>query len=97
MAVLPIMLAFCAANLVFILKYTGLLAFGVCFLFPLVLQLRSIYICNKMFGQYQDPQTDSGSTENDFQPLIQKAIVQKNSNWTCHFWEYMAPYSKLML
>ena len=89
MATLPIMLAFGAANLVFILKYTGLLAFGICFLFPSVLQLRSMYVCNKMFGQYRDP-----LTEKDSQPLIKKE-VKNVLKWRLE--HIMTPYSNVVI
>ena len=65
-AILPLVLAFGAANLVFILKYASLLGFAMYFLFPAVLQLRSTYVCSKThtFGQAQDIQkTESASVE----------------------------------
>lgn len=92
-AVLPIMLAFGAANLVFILKYTGPVGFGICFLFPSVLQLRSMYICNKMFGQHRDP-----STEKDSQPLINKKEGKNVSKWRLCLREYnTTPYSNVVI
>ena len=91
-ATLPIMLAFGASNLVFILKYTGPLGFGICFLFPSVLQLRSTYVCSKMFGQHRDP-----STENDSQPLIKKE-VKNMSKWRYCLREYSTtPYSNVVI
>ena len=49
-ALLPILAAFGVANLIYVLKYTGVAGFGVCFLFPTLLQLRSTTVCIKKFG-----------------------------------------------
>lgn len=49
MAVLPILAAFGVANLIYILKYAGLIAF-IAYIFPVGLQLRSIHVCKKMFA-----------------------------------------------
>ena len=63
-AILPLALTFGAANLVFILKYAGLLGFTMYFLFPAVLQLHSTYVCSRTFGQTQDiRKTESASVE----------------------------------
>lgn len=93
-AILPLGLAFAAANLVFILKYAGLLGFAMYFLFPAVLQLRSSYVCSKMFGRAEDNRktesmmlSTSGGFENS--PLVNAA---KKS-----LWEYMTPYSSIIL
>jgi len=48
-AVVPILAAFGVANLVYVLKYAGLMGFNICFFFPTLLQLRSIYVCRKVF------------------------------------------------
>ena len=50
-AVLPILAAFGISNLIYVLKYAGLLGFCICFFFPTLLQLRSIYVCKKRFAQ----------------------------------------------
>lgn len=49
-AVLPLIAAFGVANLIYVLKYAGLFGFGICFFFPTILQLRSIYVCTKKFA-----------------------------------------------
>ena len=49
-ATVPLLAAFGVSNLIFVLKYAGLLGFGVCFLYPTILQLASMYICVKEFG-----------------------------------------------
>ena len=88
-AVLPLALAFAAANLVFILQYAGLLGFGIGFLFPVILQLRSIYVCNKLFGQKGPPR--GGVMVNvEKTPLLDS--VQK-----CDSRSYMTPYSNAVL
>ena len=49
-ATVPLAAAFVVSNLIFVLKYAGLLGFGVCFLYPTVLQLASTYVCIREFG-----------------------------------------------
>lgn len=49
-ATLPIVAAFGVANLIYVLKYTGVAGFGVCFFFPTLLQLSSTTVCVKKFG-----------------------------------------------
>ena len=49
-AVLPLLAAFGVANLIYVLKYAGLFGFFICFFFPTILQLRSMYICTKKFA-----------------------------------------------
>lgn len=48
-AIVPILAAFGVANLIYVLKYAGLLGF-MCYFFPVILQLRSIYVCKKTFS-----------------------------------------------
>ena len=48
-AIVPILAAFGVANLIYVLKYAGLLGF-MCYFFPVLLQLRSIYVCKKTFS-----------------------------------------------
>ena len=38
------------ANLVFVTKYAGLIGFFLCFYFPILLQLRSQWVCQEMFS-----------------------------------------------
>ncbi len=49
MAVLPILAAFGVANLIYILKYAGLVGF-IAYTFPVGLHLRSIQVCKKKFA-----------------------------------------------
>jgi len=49
-AIVPILAAFGISNLIYVLKYAGLLGFAMCFFFPTILQLGSIYACKKRFA-----------------------------------------------
>ena len=49
-AILPLLASLGVANLIYVLKYAGLFGFGICFLFPTILQLRSIYVCMQKFA-----------------------------------------------
>ena len=48
-AILPLLAAMGIANLIYILKYAGLFGFAIALFFPAILQLTSIYSCNKTF------------------------------------------------
>lgn len=102
-AVLPIGVAFGAANLVFILQYAGLLGFAICFLFPVVLQLRSIYVCNKLFGQYKVPKeginiSSSGERINtETAPLLLAKPEGRSVKFKLTRFHYMTPYSNVVL
>ena len=50
-AILPILAAFGIANLIYVLKYAGLMGFNICFFFPTALQWRSIEVCKSKFTQ----------------------------------------------
>lgn len=62
-ATIPLAAAFGVSNLIFVLKYAGLLGFGVCFLYPTILQLASTYVCIKEFGQTNARDSSGESTE----------------------------------
>lgn len=47
-ALLPIVAAFGVANLVYILKFVGVFGF-MCYAFPVLLQMKSTYVCKKTF------------------------------------------------
>ena len=102
-AVLPLGIAFGAANLVFILQYAGLLGFAICFLFPVVLQLRSIYVCNKLFGQHKLPKeginfSTSGERINtETAPLLAVKPGKRDVNFKLPHFHYMTPYSNVVL
>eukprot|EP00731_Ephydatia_muelleri_P006520 Em0003g768a len=54
-AILPIVCSLFISNLVYILKYGGLVGFLTAFFFPLALQLASQYKCVKVFGKELAP------------------------------------------
>lgn len=66
-AVVPILAAMGVANLIYVLKYAGLMGFCICFFFPTVLQFRSIIVCRKAFMPSQisiaGDNTASGGSE----------------------------------
>ena len=95
-AVVPLFLAFAAANLVFILQYAGLLGFAIGFLFPVVLQLRSIYVCKKLFKQHEGSFTKgdaSVSVNTDKTPLVETKVISVVQ----HTRHYMTPYSNVII
>lgn len=84
-AVLPLLAAMGIANLIYILKYAGLFGFAIAVFFPAVLQLTSIYACNKTFRVYASvPPTEKtpliiqneASTESSFKfhRMIQNVV-----------------------
>ena len=50
-AVLPLIGSLFITNLAYIAKYVGLLGLFICYFFPIMLQLRSQYVCHKMFSR----------------------------------------------
>lgn len=50
-ALLPILAAFGVANLIYVLKFGGMVSFIGLF-FPFMLQLKSIYVCKKRFSRF---------------------------------------------
>lgn len=48
-AIVPILASMGVANLIYVLKYAGLMGFFICFFFPTILQTRSIYVCKRVF------------------------------------------------
>ena len=68
-AVFPLLASLGVANLIYVLKYAGLFGFGICFFFPTILQLRSIYVCQKKFAGVQVSLSGSYSkSHNDKSP-----------------------------
>jgi hypothetical protein len=93
-AILPLALGFAAANLVFILTYAGQLGFVTYFLVPVVLQLRSIYVCKKMFSpRPAEPEISSESTTHrkEMKSTPLETNAKKKSRFT-----YMTPYSNVV-
>ena len=48
-AIIPILIAMAVSNLVTVLKYVGLMGFILCFVVPILLQLRSQWVCRRVF------------------------------------------------
>ena len=97
-AILPLALGFAAANLVFILTYAGQLGFVTYFLVPVVLQLRSIYVCKKMFSPpLAEPEVSSGSImlskDLESSPLVTNAAERESQSGLAY---YMTPYSNVV-
>ena len=81
-ALIPIMAAFGVANLIYVLKYTGLVGF-MCFLFPFSLQVRSIQVCKKTFSKVLVSVTGSSSPANgeeEKKGLISPKLVEQTSS-----------------
>ena len=98
-AVLPILAGFAVANLIFVLKYAGLIGF-MCYFFPSILQLSSIRMCRKKFGaiarsaerQFSEDEGEkdcSGKTEKEKKALL----PLKDLSWKEEQGLYMTPYS----
>ena len=60
-AILPVLAAFGVANLIYVLKYAGLVGF-MCFMFPFLLQIKSIYTCKQRFSMFHVSLSGSHST-----------------------------------
>ena len=73
-ALLPLLAAMGIANLIYVLKYAGLVGFIIALFFPAVLQLRSIYVCNKVFGL-----STTHTADNDTCTLSEKVPLIQNS------------------
>ena len=94
-AVVPILAAFGVANLVYVLKYAGLMGFNICFFFPTILQLKSIYVCRKIFEPSFISVSGTKSKEEEKQSLLSvqggNLFDEKKSKDKKKF--YMTPFS----
>lgn len=99
-ALLPILAAFGVANLVYVIKYAGLIGF-ICFFFPSLLQLTSIRLCKKKFSTVHVSVSGSHSRENsdeykkgEISPQLEKeqhSLLNATLKDTSSL--YMTPYS----
>lgn len=104
-ALLPLLAAMGIANLIYVLKYAGLVGFTIALFFPAVLQLRSIYVCNREFGSFsaaaESNDANTTSTPSETDPLIQNnskndvvtlsgVLEFRRKKMRC----YMTPYSR---
>ena len=103
-AAVPIVAALFVSNLVYVLKYAGLIGFGMCFFFPTALQLQSQRVCKRLFSplflsaqqgtSYMRQNGDNGTTEKETAPLLS---VQKDRDGFEGRAVYMTPYSSRIL
>ena len=72
-AVLPIAAALFVSNLIYVLKYAGLIGFFISFFFPTALQLSSIWRCSKVFPPPAPDSFVSGCGQNRTSSLRKSA------------------------
>ena len=103
-AALPIVAALFVSNLVYVLKYAGLIGFGMCFFFPTLLQLQSQRVCKRVFGplfllsqqaasQLNGKTGGGGTTEKESTPLLST----QDEGEPVGKLVYMTPYSSRFL
>lgn len=112
-ALLPILAAFGVANLIYVLKFAGLVSF-MCFVFPVFLQLRSIDVCERRFSPLHMSLSDSKLQEKpdsiedkdidekddlEISPFIEKKdlLLATNEVDKVSTDLYMTPYSNSLL
>ncbi len=107
-AILPILAAFSVANLVYVLKYAGLMGFNICFFFPTILQLRSVYVCEKKFAPSHISVSGTHHRHEEHQSLLsspgngivtsngQSIVSMKRLEGKEKRLPYMTPYSSVL-
>jgi len=90
-AVFPIIASLFIANLVYVVKYAGLLGLFICYFFPIILQLRSQYVCHKTFSSLSGKDTLLASEE---LPLL-AGKHHKTSGLRLREKTYYTPYSTI--
>jgi len=91
--ILPLIGSLFIANLVFIVKYAGLLGLFICYFFPIALQLQSQYVCLKTFGTILT--SSHPLPVNEELPLLAGSRKVKNSGLGWKEETYYTPYSIL--
>lgn len=94
-AMLPMLVALALSNLVEVLKYTGLISFFLCFLTPALLQLRSQWVCKKMFAARKPIPESMNKHDCDIiltELAEEKSYKEQNLNASDL---YMTPYSTI--
>ena len=91
---LPILVAMAVSNLVTVLKYTGLISFFQCFLVPILLHIRSQWVCKKTFQKvlhtkYQDNSAGEDDTGEKSELISSSKTTIKPKDL------YMTPYSNI--
>ena len=64
-ALTPVLIAMAVSNLVTVLKYVGLLVFFIGFIVPILLQLRSQWVCRRLFMAAMTKQVDLQNSASD--------------------------------
>ena len=99
----PIVVAMGVSNLVLVLNYAGLMGFFICYFFPIVLQLRSQWVCGETFAEvfHRRRGSDYSSQSSDEDPINTEAAEShpllptwKKKDSLIHNRDlYMTPYS----
>ena len=103
-AIVPLVGSLLVANLVDVIRYAGLLGFGVGCFYPAILQLKSQYDCNKVFYEaVEQSQRDSvekksenGVKEDEGAPLLPEefpAVKYFHQNNPCYTTPYQTIFS----
>ena len=90
---LPIVGALFIANLVYIVTYAGLLGLCICFLFPIMLQLRSQYVCHKTFGEVFTGVSSQLSVGEELPLMAGRRCRTSGLRWRVK--TYYTPYSNI--
>lgn len=108
-ALLPIVAAFCVANIIYIIKYAGFVGF-LCLAFPVLLQIKSIYVCKKRFSsaviadkldspllmEKIDTADNEENTESSISEKKELLLIEDQDKEEDHVYSehlYMTPYS----
>ena len=105
-ASLPIGVSLFVSNLVVVINYAGLIGFFICFYFPILLQLRSQWVCQETFSKtlnntnmcIQGEGNDSGYDVPETTPLLpysSEPFIKRLSSFLCGKGApcYTTPYS----
>ncbi len=96
-ASVPILMAFGVSNFITVAKYSGLLDFIISTGSPMALQLGSIYLCKKTFGNRSKLANQSIDIKLEELNSDQKSIAQQPSHSRSIRSLYMTPYSNRLL
>ena len=88
-AVLPIIASLFIANLVYVVKYGGLLGLFICYFFPIILQLRSQHVCHKTFREA----LSTLSVSEELPLLTDRQYKTSGLRWNVK--TYYTPYSNI--
>ena len=100
-AITPILIAMAVSNLVTVLKYVGLLLFIISFIVPILLQLRSQWVCRRVFMAAMTKQVDlpnsvSDQKDNGVHQKSEEQFLLLSSRFNGKPSDlYMTPYSNI--